>query len=240
MEVFVRVIAFMALSFFSLVAQASESALDLDAIKKQTSKAISEASANYQNTNNTKPTGGWDYMPKSNAPYDIGSYLNNKNVQAMNPYMQDGKLKGIIFISFSMPEDSIKRYLYQASKVNNGRTVKLVVIGLDESKSLIKTQRRIAKLMKGHSAEVDIDPGAFERFQIKSVPAFAFYEDDALAEAQCALEGKPQQKSANDTRMVVYGDVPLDYAIDHLLKDKRSKQWKNELAVMRDSAAGKI
>jgi hypothetical protein len=41
-------------------------------------------------------------------------------------------------------------------------------------------------------------------------------------------------------RQKVYGDVSIDYAIDHLLKDKSAKKWEAELTAMRDAAAGKI
>jgi type-F conjugative transfer system pilin assembly protein TrbC len=149
------------------------------------------------------------------------------------------QIKGVVFVSFSMPEESIKRYLSQASRINGGKTIKLSIRGLDESNSLIKTQQRISKLMKGKGAEVDIDPGAFDRFNVQSVPALVLYKDDPMAEAKCAVEGKTPADSESDYLMV-YGDVSIDYAIDHLLKDKSAKKWQSELTVMRDAVVGKI
>jgi type-F conjugative transfer system pilin assembly protein TrbC len=151
------------------------------------------------------------------------------------------QIKGVVFVSFSMPDESIKRYLSQAARINGGKTIKLSMRGLDESNSLIKTQQRISKLMKGKGAEVDIDPGAFDRFNVQSVPALVLYKDDPMTEAKCAVEGKTPADSEADYLMV-YGDVSIDYAIDHLLKDKsaNAKKWQGELTAMRDAVVGKI
>jgi type-F conjugative transfer system pilin assembly protein TrbC len=219
---------------------------DLAAAREQAMKASQAVNASYE-ASKSKPNQGinWDMLPKSSTPTAnmINQVMQNSSALKAQNALPTGllqpQIKGVVFVSFSMPEDSIKRYLFQAARINGGKTIKLSIRGLDESNSLIKTQRHIAELMKGKGAEVDIDPGAFDRFNVQSVPALVLYKDDPMGEAKCAVEGKTPEDSESDY-LKVYGDVSIDYAIDHLLKDKSAKKWEAELTAMRDAAAGKI
>lgn len=203
--------------------------------KQRNAAIMDQVNAAYEKSKQQAQQGNkafvWEAMPQTQAK---PTPLNP--LQPINPMDKIGGIKGIVFISFSMPDQAIRNYLMQASMINTGKTIKLAIRGLDESNSLIKTQQRISALMKGFAAEVDIDPGAFERFDVQTVPALVIYKDDPLDEAKCALEGK---KIENDY-VKVYGDVSLDYAIDHLLKDKKSLQWRKELTAMRTALIGKM
>lgn len=216
-------------------------AADLEAAKRLSQQAMQDARLAYQaqqKANNRLPSVDLTQMP---APQASLTNLQDWVKQAQSTHLlaeHNKQVKGIVFVSFSMPEKTIKNYLMQAARVSGGRDIKLSIRGLDESNSLIKTQQRISKLMKGISAEVDIDPGSFERFNVQQVPAIVFYKDDPLGEAQCAIKG--EKNTPQTDYLMVYGDVSIDYAIDHLLKDKSAKQWQNELTAMRDAVVGKI
>lgn len=96
--------------------------------------------------------------------------------------------------------------------------------------------------MTGVSAQVDIDPGAFERFNIQQVPALVFFEDDSLTQAMCALKGDSKLLSTNlDKVAMVQGEVNLVTAIEHLIHtNANAKQWQLELTSMRNAVVGKI
>lgn len=217
---------------------------DLEAAKRLSQQAVQDASLVYQTqmaqkaNPNTPASVNLTQLPTTQASL---TNLQGWVRQAQSTQLLAGQgqqVKGIVFVSFSMPEQAIKNYLMQVARINGGRSIKLSIRGLDESNSLIKTQQRISKLMKGMSAEVDIDPGSFDRFEVKQVPAMVFYNDDPLSEAQCAIKGEKSNGQAD--YLMVYGDVSIDYAIDHLLKDKSAKKWQGELTAMRDAVVGKI
>lgn len=217
---------------------------ELEAAKRLSQQAVQDARLAYQAqmaqkaNNHSLPSVNLTQLPTPQASL---ANLQGWVRQAQSTQLlagQEHPVKGIVFVSFSMPEQAIKNYLMQVARIHGGRSIKLSIRGLDESNSLIKTQQRISKLMTGMGAEVDIDPGAFERFNVQQVPAMVFYKDDPLGEAQCAIKG---EKSNHQTDyLMVYGDVSIDYAIDHLLKDKSAKQWQNELTAMRDAVVGKL
>lgn len=69
----------------------------------------------------------------------------------------------IIFISKSMPEESLKEMAFYAKKNN----VRLIVQGMVDG-SMMKTAAFVEKL--GHP--VDIDPPLFQKYEIKKVPVF--------------------------------------------------------------------
>lgn len=246
MKVIITAAAIM-FSMQTLAATPTITDADLAAAREQAMKASQAVNASYE-ASKSKPNQviNWDMLPKSSTSTSasmIDQVVQGSNALKAQNVLPTGllqpQIKGVVFVSFSMPEESIKRYLFQAARINGGKTIKLSIRGLDESNSLIKTQQRISKLMKGINAEVDIDPGAFDRFNVQSVPALVLYKDDPMGEAKCAVEGKTPEDSESDY-LKVYGDVSIDYAIDHLLKDKSAKKWEAELTAMRDAAAGKI
>lgn len=73
----------------------------------------------------------------------------------------------LIFVSFSMPEHSLKLWAKQAESVNG----KVLIRGFIEN-SFSKTALRMRELFKDDkTAEWLIDPESFERYGIKAVPA---------------------------------------------------------------------
>lgn len=236
--------------FVSLSSMAAEvSQADMAAAQRMTQQAVQDASKAYeqlsrQSTVDSKAQSiNLSELPKANA--DLGKlqhWLHQAQAAQMLSSSASNKVQGLLFVSFSMPETSLKSYLKQAAEINGGRSIKLVIRGLDESNSLIKTQQRLARLMTGVSAQVDIDPGAFERFNIQQVPALVFFEDDSFTQAMCALKGDTKSLVANvDKVAMVQGEVNFATAIDHLLRtNSNAKQWHKELTAMRDAVVGKF
>jgi conjugal transfer pilus assembly protein TrbC len=73
----------------------------------------------------------------------------------------------LIFISLSMPAESLNRLVDQAIRFN----APLVIRGTIND-SLAATVAKVTALLNNREAEIQIDPRLFTRFQIASVPAF--------------------------------------------------------------------
>ena len=84
----------------------------------------------------------------------------------LSPLMESRK--PIIFVSASMPKESLKRLAYQA--VQNGAA--LVIRGMVNG-SMVET----AKLVDEIDHPLDIDPKLFQQFKIIKVPVFMVYRD---------------------------------------------------------------
>ena len=101
------------------------------------------------------------------------------------------------FVSFTMPEASIKRLIQQASQ--SGAVV--IVRGFYE-KSLMKTAKKVRELAGENKVDWRIDPKLFEEHAVTSVPTFVLYRSSS----------EPLKLS---------GDIGLEGALDEvLLRDK--------------------
>lgn len=111
----------------------------------------------------------------------------------------------MIFVSFSMPDQSLKLLLQQASEAN----IPVVVRGLVNN-SLKDTADRLTKITgEINRGGVLVDPLWFTHFNIKVVPAFVVNQpsDDCPKNMSCPA-------SSFD---VVYGDVSLMTALQFLV-----------------------
>ena len=102
----------------------------------------------------------------------------------------------IIFISFSMPDASLKALFIEAEKRSH---VRLVLRGFMDD-SMEKTARKIQEL----GGVVDIDPDIFERYHIEQVPTFLWMSDE-----------KPKGK--------LCGNITLSYA-QELFNEKNQNE----------------
>lgn len=140
----------------------------------------------------------------------------------------------LIFVSFSLPEASLRALLAEA-----GRTgAPLVLRGLVEN-SMQRTTARLGELLgtendREASAEstpsLAIDPTLFERFDVDKVPAFVLPQDTI---APCTPEGCPVPE-----HLKVAGDVSLTYALGIMAREAggttlggRAEQWRQRLEV---------
>lgn len=112
----------------------------------------------------------------------------------------------MIFVSFSMPTESLKRIVAQARKVG----ASVVLNGFKEN-SLQKTAMAIKDLGE-MGGNVLINPNAFVKYKVQVVPVVVLVKADAIDQVDnqgCALP---------DTYISVAGDVSLDYSLEEIGK----------------------
>ncbi|MBI2792172.1 MAG: type-F conjugative transfer system pilin assembly protein TrbC [Gammaproteobacteria bacterium] len=107
-----------------------------------------------------------------------------------------------VFISFSMPEMSIKQWLQQAEKAN----AQVYLRGFVEN-SFKKTINRATLVIKDNSQGFLLDPKEFEKHKIEKVPAVVFVDD-------------------NQEPITVYGDMGLLPAAQLVATRAESKSAK--------------
>ena len=150
----------------------------------------------------------------------------------------------LVFVSLRMPAASLERLADQAAR--SGAT--LLLRGLMEN-SLQRTVQRVQNLTQGRPVGFQIDPQAFDRFDVSVVPSFVLVKTDA-ANAQTtgsAASGHPATASngaaatcntracmASERFALVAGDVSLDYALEHMARSvpqfaPEAQQWLNKL-----------
>lgn len=112
----------------------------------------------------------------------------------------------LVFVSFSMPEATLARLADQAAAAK----ASLVLRGLADG-SLRQTVARVQRLMGGREIGFQIDPLAFDRFGITSVPSFVLLRRDAMPSACEAGTCFAADAFAKTT-----GDVSLRYAVEFI------------------------
>jgi conjugal transfer pilus assembly protein TrbC len=113
----------------------------------------------------------------------------------------------IIFVSFSMPKQSLIAYLTDAKKIH----ASVVIRGLVNN-SFKKTFTQISELIKQSGGGVELNPPLFQKFNIHQVPAVV-----VLSDTQNGYE--------NDFDMIS-GDIPLRAALKEI-RDKGIVSTRN-------------
>ncbi len=108
-----------------------------------------------------------------------------------------------VFISFSMPKESLQQWAAQAKKVH----APLVIQGLVDD-SFTKTQQAVAALSSEHQSGVVLDPRLFRQYHIQQVPTVVVVNPTALK--PCLPNQSCWQP---DTPDVVSGDIGLEAAL---------------------------
>lgn len=176
-----------------------------------------------------------DDQALAKARKDIEALLANPRLAVPNASSSgDSDPQPLIFVSFSMPEDSLRALLAEA-----GRTgAPLVLRGLVDN-SMQRTTARLGELLgtnNGREASAEstpslaIDPTLFERFDVDKVPAFVLPQDTI---SPCTPEGCPVPE-----HLKVAGDVSLAYALSVMAREAggttlgdRAEQWRQRLEV---------
>ncbi len=110
----------------------------------------------------------------------------------------------IVFISFSMPEQSIISTLQNAKKIQSS----VVIRGLIHN-SFKDTFVRMASIVKeSGGGGVELNPPVFKKFNIQKVPAVVILPSHDTCQSEKICE-----ESKFD---VVYGDIPLSYALNSI------------------------
>jgi type-F conjugative transfer system pilin assembly protein TrbC len=108
-----------------------------------------------------------------------------------------------VFISFSMPKESLQQWAAQAKKVH----APLVIQGLVDD-SFTKTQQAVAALSSENQSGVVLDPRLFRQYHIQQVPAVVVVNPSALK--PCLPNQSCWNPEVND---VIIGDVGLEGAL---------------------------
>lgn len=135
--------------------------------------------------------------------------VSNVDIQALaKRYEQRAEARKMddlmIFVSFTMPPESLKRIVAQAYKVGAS-----VVLNGFKDNSLKATAAAIKQLGEA-SGNVLINPNAFTKYKVQAVPAVVLAKADSVDQIDsqgCALP---------DTYVSVSGDVSLDYSLDEI------------------------
>lgn len=116
----------------------------------------------------------------------------------------------LIFVSFSMPKESLKGWISEAEKIH----APVVIRGLVNN-SFKETLARMNELVSNNKGGVQLDPVLFKKFQIKQVPAVVVRDGNEYD--------------------VIYGDSHLDYALETVIKrnDALSVSAKHALTMLR-------
>ena len=109
-----------------------------------------------------------------------------------------------VFVSFSMPETSLKQWMEQATRLK----AYVVIRGLANN-SFKETTAVLTKVLANDQGGLLLDPTLFQRFAIEQVPAVVMSEDK-----QCV-----DDKNCRPHFDVIYGDVTLDYALQKLREE---------------------
>jgi conjugal transfer pilus assembly protein TrbC len=109
-----------------------------------------------------------------------------------------------VFVSLSMPRGSLDLLVAEAERT--GAT--LVLRGMAD-RSISKTVQTIKKLIGSRQVSWTIDPEAFTRFQIESVPVFVLTRQGAQTE-RCGDDAC----FAQDDFVRLVGDVSITFALD--------------------------
>ena len=117
----------------------------------------------------------------------------------------------MIFVSFSMPRESLLRIIEQSEKTG----ARLVFRGIKGDK-MTRMGEEVANLLGNHRVEALIHPPAFTQFKVNQVPALVIAQSDAgdVLDNGCAQ---------TDRYVKVTGDVSQDYALDHI--ERTSPKW---------------
>ncbi len=146
--------------------------------------------------------------PKTTVPLDLEAIAKGFDVNVGFEQAQ-GLAAGpklLVFVSFAMPEPTLKRLAEQAGRANATLVLRGFVNG-----SLRDTVARVQGLIGAGRVPFQIDPQGFERFAIDKSPSFVLVRDGAST-SSCASG----QCFANEAFVKVAGDVSLDYALESM------------------------
>lgn len=206
-----------------------------DKLEREAERALSAAGQASPDRTPTLSVPEIDEQALAKARKDIEALLADPQLAVPDAASSgDSDPHPLIFVSFSLPEDSLRALLAEA-----GRTgAPLVLRGLVDN-SMQRTAARLGELLgtkndREASAEstpsLAIDPTLFERFDVDKVPAFVLPQDTL---APCTPEGCPVPE-----HLKVAGDVSLAYALSVMAREAggttlgdRAEQWRQQLEV---------
>lgn len=140
---------------------------------------------------------------------DLSGLVRQYNAKIRPPSPASGKTDLLVFVSLSMPESSLMRLVRQAERAG----AVLVLRGLKDN-SFKVTSEEIRKYEQKAHATWQINPPAFTKFAVKSVPSFI------LVKADQALQTGVDGCAGAGAYAAVSGDVSLDFALERIIRAK--------------------
>lgn len=126
------------------------------------------------------------------------SIFNTPSIFAWNDQAPSSNV--LIFVSFSMPKESLRGWLREADRIK----APVIVRGLLHN-SFRDTTKAVMDIISDNRGGIQLNPLFFRRFHIEKVPAVVVIHSDCLAQEMC------------DSFDVIYGDVTLDYALKEIV-----------------------
>ncbi len=123
---------------------------------------------------------------------DLGAIANQFQTCSENISQEAKTPELMIFVSLSMPEQSLKLWAQQAEKLDGI----LLLRGLIDNSIQVTTQKTVKLFSDSQNGGFNIDPEKFKQYHIKSVPAVVL--------------------ARGEDYDVVYGDTSLEAALDHI------------------------
>src|SRR6185437_5943704 len=110
------------------------------------------------------------------------SFFAKAEVFSMPSLPQENREPSLfIFVSLSMPKESLKSWIQQANRVNG----KLLLRGFLENSLQKTTAQTLLLLGKEGEGEILVDPESFEIFNIQVVPAVVIAFPNGCLEERC-------------------------------------------------------
>ena len=148
-------------------------------------------------------------QPSMTRPLDLEAISRGFEANAELIAQAQGMVSGpglLVFVSFTMPEPTLKRLVDQAARAK----ATLVLRGFVDG-SLRETVLRVQRLIGKKKVVFQIDPQAFDRFAISQTPSFVLVRDGARTNSCASGQCFP-----SDAFVVTAGDVSLDYALENI------------------------
>jgi len=165
----------------------------------------------------------WDNLPvsASSAPDILPSVERFQGYLEQQGQGQPAPGGLSVFVSLSMPRGNLELLVAEAERT--GAT--LVLRGMAE-RSISRTMLAVQKLIGSRQVAWAIDPEAFSRFQVESVPVFVLTRQGARFEG-CGDEACFSQ----DDYVRLSGDVSIAYALDAI--ERLAPQFLDDVAKAR-------
>ncbi len=122
-----------------------------------------------------------------------------------------------IFVSFSMPKESIKGWIAQAQTIGAAVYIRGLI-----NNSFKDTTKAVFELVKDQPGGLLIDPTLFKKYSITQVPAVVVQDNNHSSSGQ-----------NNSNFTVIYGDVTLDCALEKISNAVQNSTQKHLLEAVR-------
>lgn len=165
--------------------------------------------------------------------------------------MLSGRERIYLFISSSVPVQTLRRYAADLDKLGDPHIVMVMrgfVGGMKYMKPTLEfVQKVVAKdagcdpgktKCEAYRVAMNIDPLLFQRYGIDRVPAVVYVPEVSVTDASLS-EGWEENARAGD-HLVLYGDASLDYILDAFHRESGRKSLERLRESLKGGVYGKV